>query len=138
MRVVSRKYLFIVIMFVVIAITAIGVIPTDKADVVQATTDDGTNITMYLRAWQPVGDVDTAFIVRFVYTGGHGSGGDLYANVPRLETGTTALQYRSAAIDTMIDVIVAREARMDRRDESSALWNALKNYTGRVGQVTLR
>ena len=133
-----RKYLLIMVALVLIAGAAIGVMPSDKADVAQAVTDDGTAITMYLRAWQPVGDADTAFIVRFAYIGGHGSGGNLYANVPRLETGATALQYRAAAINSMVDVIVAREAEMDRRDESYALWDTLKNYTGRVGQVTLR
>ena len=125
-----RKYLLIMVALVFIAVAAIGVMPADKADVVQAVTGDGTEISITLRTWQPVGDVDTAFIVRFTYTGGHGSRGVLLVNVPRLETGATASQYRSAAFDAMVDVIIAREAEMTRLDESTALSKTLKGVRG--------
>lgn len=132
-----KRYVILGVALVLLTVMAIAVIPASQP-YAEAITDDGVKIRMYISSWTPLSAEDSAFRVAFTYTGGHGSGGKLTANVPRLDSDATAYQYRSAAINAMVDVIVEREAEMTRLDESNSMWETLKNYTGYVGGLTLR
>jgi len=130
-----KKVIGIVAIGLIIAVAfCVAPVPTDTTNAVLA---DGTEITMRISAWQITGQ-DCAYQVKFSYSGGHGSKGSMYACVPWLDIDATASQYRSAAIDKMVAMIVEHEAFMEQVDARNDLFDTLKRFRGNVGQVTLR
>ena len=90
-----------------------------------------------IRGYQFTNSVEYMFNVRLTYTGGHGSGGDLWAEVPRIYQGIDESEdaYKVRLWDVTLDAVVAvvkeHEELAKARDHSNKHLDYMnQNYRG--------
>ena len=106
------------------------------------TLEDEYDITPNIRGYQFLIDTEYMFDVRFTYTGGHGSGGDLHAYVPRvyINPGETEDAYKrrlwSMTLNAVADVVKDNEELRAAKEHSEKYLDYMNaNYRGSRGQI---
>ena len=106
------------------------------------TLEDEYDIKPNIRGYQFIVDTEYMFDVRFTYTGGHGSGGDLHAYVPRIyiNPGETEHAYKmrlwSETLNAVADVVKDNEELRAAKEHSEKYLDYMNaNYRGSRGQI---
>lgn len=96
------------------------------------------------KGWQSVASADVAYRLKCSYSGGHGSGGTVYLDIPRLERIEGEAEYKTArryfeeALRVIAEFAKGRETELQGKDESDRLLPWVTLYKRTYGEMTIR
>jgi len=101
-------------------------------------------IKPYILGWAPLLDADFAYQVKYSYTGGHGSGGTQYINVPIIERNpgendhVLSFRYQASVLLLIGEWAKKRETEWQNKESATEFLPWVTRFKGGYGEITLR
>ena len=105
---------------------------------------DEVKIRPQINGWMPMLSAEIAYRVKYSYTGGHGSGGSQWADIPIIprNPGETdhelSFRYFRSALAIIGEEAKKRETEWQNKDFAFEFLPWMKRFKGTYGEITLR